>query len=602
MNRTRKVLFLMLVLFIILCPALTARTGGAGGGGSSHSGSSSGSGGDGLGMLIYWIIISIPFPYNMIVLAAIVAAFFLYGRGKRQESPYNRMQDTGTQLRPKGLSALQSRDPSFSESEFLSKARTAFANINAGWAKKDMSASRRYISDGVYQRFHIQFEMMNLLEQTNRSENIQIRRMGIDKVETDGYFDAISVQIQASSTDYFQSGKYPELNDGGYEEYTEYWTFLKKRGTETKDIYRSNACPSCGGELPADMGDVSRCPYCKRLSNTGEYDWVLSEITQADDYLATSTNTRTGKLNREIARLTEENDDFSVQLLEDRVSNGYLRILAARISGKPEAARRFASDAVYEDITTHPFETGMVLNRLYLNYVSLIAAGANETANVLAFAIKETSQRVRTGGKKAELIDPRPVSRDRIVILERERNRSVAAGSVYSYSCPSCGGEIHDSLETSCSYCGNPFNSVSFDWVITHVMNASEYRTYLASKGEIFNASSEVDLAATLYKVRDYAINNLMITIGADGVFKDEEIAFAEKAAKKWGYNVAKIQALFQMAQSGRLVIRMPDDPKDRARIYRLMLKAASSDNDVSPEERRVLDYVKTTFGIESQP
>ncbi|MBN2509127.1 MAG: TIM44-like domain-containing protein [Spirochaetales bacterium] len=598
MKRRYKGLALIVVFMLILAPVVMARTGGAGGGSSSRSSSSSGSGsgGDGLGMLIYWIIVSIPFPYNMIVLAAIFGAAMLYSKNARQTSPYNRMARQDTPAQKKGLDALKKNDPAFSEQEFLLKVRKAFEQINEGWQKKNMSGCRRYISDGIYQRFHAQFEMMNRLEQTNRSEQIRILDLGIDKAETDGYFDAVSVRLRASSTDWFENTKYPELNSGGFEEYTEYWTFLRKRGGGHKDLYRSNACPSCGDQLPQDSSDVSKCPSCGRLSNTGEYDWILAEITQADDYLVTEQRPVPSRLKKETARLTEENDDFCVQLLEDRVSNGYVRVLMARVTRKPEAARRFISDELYAALQGDPWDPEVALNRLYLNYVKLIASGSTEEKNLLAFAVKETSQRIRTGGRRAELLDPRPVARDRIVLLERQRGRSAAAGNVYSYSCPSCGGEIQDSLALSCSYCGEAYNSVSFDWVITRILTTAEYQQYLSEHKGVFESSTEPDLTAALYKTRDYAMNNLMIVISSDGVFKEEEEAFARKAAARWGYNVAKIQALFQMAKSGRLVLRMPESPKDRARIYRLLVKAASSDNEIHQEEQQVLDYVKGTF------
>ena len=38
-----------------------------------------------------------------------------------------------------------------------------------------------------------------------------------------------------------------------------------------------------------------------------------------------------------------------------------------------------------------------------------------------------------------------------------------------------------------------------------------------------------------LYDVRDYAFNNVMVMIAADGVFDEEEQKFAPQLAKKWG-------------------------------------------------------------------
>jgi len=56
---------------------------------------------------------------------------------------------------------------------------------------------------------------------------------------------------------------------------------------------------------------------------------------------------------------------------------------------------------------------------------------------------------------------------------------------------------------------------------------------------------------------------------------------------------------MFEMARSGRLVIRMPEDAGKKKKIYALMQKAANADDNISPEEQRLLDYIKETYGIE---
>ena len=71
------------------------------------------------------------------------------------------------------------------------------------------------------------------------------------------------------------------------------------------------------------MGEVSKCPACGTLTNSGEYDWVLSEITQADDYVSSNHKLKLSKtLSNEIERIASEDEDFSVQLIEDKASNG----------------------------------------------------------------------------------------------------------------------------------------------------------------------------------------------------------------------------------------------------------------------------------------
>lgn len=86
--------------------------------------------------------------------------------------------------------------------------------------------------------------------------------------------------------------------------------------------------------------------------------------------------------------------------------------------------------------------------------------------------------------------------------------------------------------------------------------------------------------------------------MAADGLFQDEEYAFAQQLARKWGYNSDKIEPFFQMAKSGQLRIRMPQDPEKIVKIYKLMEKAARADAHITDEERQVLEHVKLQYGI----
>jgi hypothetical protein len=54
-----------------------------------------------------------------------------------------------------------------------------------------------------------------------------------------------------------------------------------------------------------------------------------------------------------------------------------------------------------------------------------------------------------------------------------------------------------------------------------------------------------------------------------------------------------KIQGFLLMAKSNRLVVRMPQDAKQKQKIIAMMEKAANLDNTITPEEQALLDEVK---------
>lgn len=592
------IIIVILAIFIFASP-LAARAGGGGGSskssGSSSSGGSSG-GGDGIIMLIYFILYTIPFPFNLIVIAVILFFFFKAGKKGRQSSGVNGIPEPGQNIKPhRGYQEFLNRTPDFDESEFMTKVHTAFMTIQEGWMKKDMTRARRFISDGVYQRFSAQFKMMDILKQTNTLDNIVVSNIAIDDVQTDGVYDIITVAVHASLNDTFESELYKKLNSGGKEEFVEYWSFLRKRSVEEarNDIYKTEKCPACGGELGDEMGDVARCPFCNRLSNTGDYDWVLSEITQADDRVAEQhKRQKLEKLSKKVQGMVQENEDFSVQLIEDRASNAFLRILQARVAGEPEKIKRFVSNELYTHLNEHKND-GIVYNRLYMNNMFLVALGRRGDKDILALSAKYTYQRVKPDGSKVKILDPAMNSSTEILIMERDSAVYHPAGSVYSYSCPSCGGELKDSTDTSCQYCGEPLNSTKFDWVITTLLSPNQWRTYHMEHKEDFSYSAEPDLINSLYKVRDYAFNNVLVMIAIDGVFDEREQEYADKLAKRWGYDMRKVQGLVNMASTGRLSLRWPEQKKDQQKIYKLMKKAAEADATVTAQEKELLDHVE---------
>ncbi len=585
--------FLILLILIFVNKDSFARLGGAGG-----SSSNGGNGGDGIGSLIFYIIMLIPFPFNIILIAIIVAGYIYFNKKNKQKTIFNKMPTgvpTGT--KPEGYESFILNNPTFDENKFKEKVKTAFTDLQYAWQDKNMSKVRKFLSDGMYQRLNTQFKMMDLLAQKNTIEKLNIKNIHIDKVETDGLYDIVHVAIHASVVDKFISEKYKSLNSGGAEDFVEYWSFLRKRGIEENDIYSSNNCPKCGGELPKETGEVAKCEFCGSMINSGEFDWVLSEITQADDYIAANPVIKAGNLSDAVMKLVENNEDFAVQLIEDKASNGYLQIETARVMKNPKLMRRFVSDEIFDKLSEQfKNEENFVYNRLYLNDVSLIGVMQKDNKNVLTIAIKSSYQRVIPKDKKAELIDYAVTTKTEVIFMSRDINAGKSKGSLYSHNCPACGGPVDDSLDTKCQYCGSELNSTSNEWIITNIMDIQSYYNYYATNAANFVAKINPEKIDGLYKVRDYAFNNVLIMVAADGNFDNEELEFTKKLAKKWGYNINKIEPMFKMAQNGKLVLRMPEDMKSRQKIYKLMEKAAQIDGNISSQEQQLLDNIKQQY------
>ena len=75
-------------------------------------------------------------------------------------------------------------------------------------------------------------------------------------------------------------------------------------------------------------------------------------------------------------------------------------------------------------------------------------------------------------------------------------------------------------------------------------MTAAEYETWKKTEAPTLANNKKLDDLDELYDVRDYAFNNMMVMIAADGVFAKEEMDYANMIAKKWNYSTDKLQGL----------------------------------------------------------
>jgi uncharacterized tellurite resistance protein B-like protein len=580
-----------LILCLLSTVSLLASAGGGGGGSSDDSG-------DGIaGLIIYILIHVLPFPWNILAIVAFIALSMYANKKKKNQSGLNhipsftRLSEQNTSL----PSDFIQRNPQFDETVFIQKVQTAFHEIQTAWMNQDLSKVRKWISDGVWQRFHTQFIMMQKLGQQNTMSEIHIQRSVIDSVQRDGNYDIIDVGIHFTMQDNFITEGYPELNQEGFLENIEYWTFIRKTGVQEKDIYHSQNCPNCAGALPLEMGEVSKCDHCGTTTSLGDYDWVLSEITQSTDYANENKKLdKNGNLTQRIRQQMGHDPDFAVQFIEDKASNAFMQIMTGFVLHKPEIVRRFVSNQLFEklgtEIQNYP---AYIFNRLYLNNVTLLDYYREGNKDNMVIALRRTSQRVDHSGPRFRLVEMAAYSTNEVLILSRDAGAAKAKGSLYSHNCPNCGGPTGDTLNLNCQYCGNLLNSTAHEWIVTQLMDYREYNQLSKSADLHLTTGAGEKEMDPLFKVRDYAFNNVMMIVMADGQVSQEEQAFVNKLAAKLGYDRQKLGGLFDMAKNRQLVIRLPETKEKAVKVYQKMQQAAMADGRLDAREEEILKDVQ---------
>lgn len=593
-KRLLLIVTLIIVSCILIAPDVYAR---AGGGGDYGGGGSGGGDSDGIASLIIMLLYLLPFPYNLIAVGILVVAFIIFGRKKKikmdQKSIFNNIP-TGTNQNSKGVSNKEIALKYSNSGDIKSKIEHAFIQIQKAWQNQDLSKVRKFISDGVYQRFTTQFTIMNILEQKNVIYDIKIHDITIVNSHEENEYAIVDAAVHATIVDQYQSAKYPQFNQGGSDTFVEYWSFIRKKNVAaTNNLYFSTNCPKCGDTLPENAGEVAKCPSCGTLVNSGDYDWVLAEITQTVDYNANGFK-KADAVSKKLLETYKKDPGFSIQMMEDKASNAFLQILTARTKSKAEIARRFVSDNYYSRLENEvKQDAGKAFVRLYLNHVDLVNGYSKDNMDFLVFNIKYTKQQLKIDNGKGTLLDHAPYSLHKVMVMTRASNASVPKGQLYAHSCPNCAGPIEDTIDTKCSYCGEALNSPNFEWIVDNVYEAQEYKQLKSQLGVPMITNANPEDTEKLFKVRDYAFNNILIIMAADGVFNEEEKQHVHQLAKQFKYHEAQVSGWIMLAEQKKLSMIWPFEKEDKLKVYNMMEKAAHADNHLHDSEEQLLQEAK---------
>jgi len=188
-----------------------------------------------------------------------------------------------------GLMALQRRDPNFNPSVFIDRAQATFFILQNAWMMRNLEPARIYLSDGIYRRWKLQVDQMVAQRKRNVLENLVIGGCAIARVSGDANFDSITVRIDASAADYDVDDANKVVNgDRKPRPFTEYWSFIRSRAARTKmgEAAEITQCPNCGA--PVTISESGVCAYCKAVVTSGQFGWVLDNITQASQWSASA--------------------------------------------------------------------------------------------------------------------------------------------------------------------------------------------------------------------------------------------------------------------------------------------------------------------------
>ena len=174
-------------------------------------------------------------------------------------------------------------NPDFVWGKLETRIRYIFTELQQAWTTMQWERIRPYETDNVFQTHLFWITEYQRQRLRNVLENIQIAQIIPVKIRTDAFYEAITVRIFASMIDYTvdASAKVVCGNPRAPRLFTEYWTFMRRRGGRASDK-ENDRCPNCGAPLQINMAGI--CEFCSGKITSGEFDWVLSRIEQDESY------------------------------------------------------------------------------------------------------------------------------------------------------------------------------------------------------------------------------------------------------------------------------------------------------------------------------
>lgn len=454
--------------------------GGGGFGGGGYRSSGGGSRGGGPGWVGFVFVLSL-----WIVVMAVHHLMQQQQVRQRRTIRRERAKQTRDYLRQQ-TAAIKASDPAFRTGPFLDRVRRAFLEIQLAWSEHDLPRVRAFLSDGVFQRFELQLGMMKAAGERNIMENVRVQRAAVVAVAATEQSQTIHVVLEASAVDYrIRSASGREVPGTRRDEsFVEYWTFFRWTGAQTRDSGSlEGRCPQCSA--PLEIVDVAQCPACTAWVNSGQHDWVLTEITQESEWRVPAPHANLGL--ESLALRDQLDETLAPAVLEDVASVIFYRLRAAEFFGdesiaqpvvKPgsEAEGELAKSLGYGHFYIEPAVGDVDLLSAQVvraNGLPMAAGAVEGTHDNLR---EEARVKVRWSGALAKRRDDVTSLqgiqqvRTHVLVLQRDRGLTTRPERAFSASaCPACAAPIAVTRLGGCTHCGISLNDGSHGWVLVRV-------------------------------------------------------------------------------------------------------------------------------------
>jgi predicted lipid-binding transport protein (Tim44 family) len=488
------------------------------------------------------------------------------------------------------LADLQRSDPSFDADAFFERTRKVFLEIQEAWFLRNLDPVRQYMSDGVYRRFTTLLALMQLQNQRNGLADAQVLSARLLDVTRTAAYDCLTVRMHASlrdvdvpATDTDEQAR-KKARAASAEEFTELWTFVRRRDAKTKPGWDTSQgkCPSCGA--PFAGGAANKCEYCNAIVNSGNYDWVLSEITQPSEYLP-HEDTAPG-----LDGLQAHDPDAAPELLQDRGLLLFWKWLEAWAFADSRRLQKLATRAA---ITELQAGIAAMAEKKQSFLVHDPAVGGTRVAAVETGGAQDRAHiEIRWSAILGAARAPRPY-RSILTMVRGAAAKTDRGVGLSNERCGSCGAPLSNSDSTKCDFCGHELSEATLEWQFEALVPYEMWqRPLLAPRrtNAAFATSSE----------RLRLLRVMVAIVKADGVVEPQELRLLRDCALRWHIPWPTVEQLLSEPVDETFADLVPQSPAQAPAFVEQLVEAARVDGRIDRRERQLIERAAAKLGLDS--
>ncbi len=481
-------LFISLVLFNINIPLHAADVGNAFG----SSGFSSSSSSDGSSFIVFELITNIlytiiyfPFPFNVIIILALIYFGFKSANAvnydvQKYQINKNIQRNEAIQLHQNeinsDLAQIRQADPAFSKFELESYAKELYLMIEEAIEGQDSSLIAKYVNKEYLAKI---VQKIEIIKENNKRQifdgqeflSAEIKDIIFHENQQEVILELFINEKSAMIGRDEDRNKVTGRRNKAIE-----LTFIRSNDVQTNSTRLSvTNCQSCGA--PNSIEDNGICEYCGSNLTVDYTGWVLiSENLIAERSSIYFKKYSSGVLsihNNEtniVTQVQQHDSTFVQEEFEKYVAESFIAVQEGWENRDMQSVRKFESDELYrthkQQITEYieknqyPFLENQTVNDVHLN--EFIIDGKNEYLNVIV----DCNLQVFLKDESGKIIDGSHNINNNGYKLRFKRALGVKSKILTLSSCPNCGAPLEFGESGECLYCQSFVTNGEHGWVL----------------------------------------------------------------------------------------------------------------------------------------